>query len=81
MEDRTALLQQVQDAARTEIDAFEKSGSGGLAVPFFKMLKDLTYEGYFTSEKVGKEVLRFDPIPGSYQGCIPLEDVGRLWTI
>ncbi len=50
-------------------------------VPFFKMLKELTFRGYFTSEKIGKEVLAFDPVPGSYKGCIPLAEVGKLWSI
>lgn len=50
-------------------------------VPFFKMLKEMTFRGYFTSEKVGKDVLAFDPVPGVYQGCVPLADVGKLWSI
>jgi len=39
--------------------------------------------GYFTSEKVGKEVLAYDPIPGVYKGCISLEEAtnGKTWTL
>ena len=37
--------------------------------------------GYFTSEKIGTEVLNFDPIPGGWQPCIPVSDVGNAWTI
>ena len=48
---------------------------------FFHLVKDLTLIGYFTSETVGRNVLHYDPIPGRYQGCIPLADVGnRAWT-
>jgi len=44
-------------------------------------IRKLSLFGYFTSEKIGKEVLNFDPIPGRYDGCIPVENVGNAWTI
>lgn len=40
-------------------------------ITFFRRMKSLTLMGYFTSEKIGKEVLRYDPVPGEYQACIP----------
>jgi gluconate 2-dehydrogenase gamma chain len=48
---------------------------------FFHLMKELTLLGYFTSEPIGKNVLQYDPIPGRYDGCIPLSEVGnRAWT-
>jgi gluconate 2-dehydrogenase gamma chain len=48
---------------------------------FFHQLKELTIVGYFTSEPIGKKVLHYDPIPGPYQACIPLSEVGNTsWT-
>lgn len=48
---------------------------------FFHQLRELTLLGYFTSEPVGKHVTHYDPIPGSYQSCVPLSEVGnRAWT-
>jgi len=48
---------------------------------FFHQLKELTLLGYFTSETVGKNFLHYDPIPGRFDACIPLETVGnRAWT-
>jgi len=49
---------------------------------FLISVRRYTLLGYFTSEKVGKEVLNYDPIPGEDLGCIPLEDVpnGRTWS-
>jgi gluconate 2-dehydrogenase gamma chain len=48
---------------------------------FFRLLRSATILGYFTSEQVGKNVLHYDPIPGRYDGCVPLSDVGnRNWT-
>lgn len=42
-------------------------------VAFFRHLKSMTLFGYFTSQKIYTEVLRYDPVPGAYLGCIPLE--------
>ena len=48
---------------------------------FFHLIKELALLGYFTSENVGKNVLHYDPIPGRYEGCIPLSAVGNVsWT-
>jgi hypothetical protein len=64
-----ALLRAMAEAAQS------KSGT------FFHQIKELTILGYFTSEPVGKNVTHYDPIPGRYQGCIPLAEVGnRAWT-
>lgn len=51
---------------------------------FLISVKQYTLFGYFTSEKVGEEVLNYDPIPGAFIGCIPIEDVstnGRAWSL
>ena len=37
--------------------------------------------GYCTSEKVGEEILSYDPIPGEYKGCISVEEVGNVWSL
>ena len=50
--------------------------------PFFLQLKHLCMLGYFTSEEISKNVLVFDPVPGDYEGCYPLEKTGgRTWAI
>lgn len=40
-------------------------------VKFFRKLKSLTLMSYYTSEKVGKEILVYNPVPGKYDACIP----------
>ena len=40
---------------------------------YFKSLKSLTQWGYFSSELGIKEGLRYNPIPGSYKGCVPYD--------
>lgn len=52
-----------------------------LMYKFLFSVRYYTLFGYYTSEKVGKEVLNYDPIPGSYQACVPLEDIGNAWTL
>lgn len=49
--------------------------------PFFKLMKELTLFGYFTSEIGCKEALAYDPIPGAYLGCIPLEKGQKAWAL
>jgi gluconate 2-dehydrogenase gamma chain len=47
----------------------------------FELLRQATILGYFTSEPVGKNVLHYDPVPGVYDGCVPIDQVGRRnWT-
>jgi Gluconate 2-dehydrogenase subunit 3 len=49
-------------------------------VGFFRHVKSLTLFGYFTSQKIYTEVLRYDPVPGAYLGCIPLEAGEYSWS-
>ena len=48
-------------------------------IPFYRKVKDLTLFGYFCSEKVAKELLAYDPIPGEFIGCMPLNG-GNVWS-
>lgn len=45
---------------------------------FYRSVRELVITGYFTSEKVGKEVLNYLPIPGTFEPCILLEEVGNV---
>ena len=47
----------------------------------FGLLRSVTILGYFTSETVGRQVLHYDPVPGAYDGCVPIDQLGRRnWT-
>ena len=48
---------------------------------FLTLVRDFTIHAYRTSETIGEEVLSYDPVPGVYQGCIPLADVGNSWSL
>lgn len=75
-----------KDAILTTLAAEAKASMKGkdpkAPKPFFSEIRSLSYLGYFSSEKVGKEVLAYDPVPGGYQNCIPLEQNGGVnWAI
>jgi hypothetical protein len=47
----------------------------------FRLIRSATILGYFTSEQVGKNVLLYDPVPGAYESCVPIDKIGRRnWT-
>ena len=76
-EQQNEILQQLDQAA------FDARQKGDRKPSFFPLLKEMTFLGYFTSEIVGTEVLNYDPIPGNYDGCIPMSEVenGRTWSL
>jgi hypothetical protein len=53
---------------------------GGNDQPFILKVKELTILGFFTSQAGATEVLQYNPVPGPYQGCVPLEKVGKAWA-
>lgn len=73
--DFAALTAAQQDALLTAAAASSSDRA------HFGRIRELTIVGYFTSETVGKEVLHYDPVPGPFQACVPLSDVGNIsWT-
>lgn len=55
--------------------------------PFILMAKELTMLGFFTSEAGATQVLNYVPVPGSYQGCVPVGtkindvEVRKTWAL
>ena len=49
--------------------------------PFFLLFKEMTLLGFFTSKIGATQVLNYDPIPGGFEGCKPLSEVGgKTWA-
>ena len=72
-----ALTAAQQDAVLRGMAAAQQ----GRSPSSFELLRSVTVLGYFTSEQVGKNVLHYDPVPGAYDGCVPIDQVGRRsWT-
>jgi hypothetical protein len=71
---KTSLLKQ------TAAEAQEKRQPGE-PVPFFRTIKELTLLGYFSSEIGATQTLAYLPVPGRYEGCLPLEETQKSWAL
>lgn len=49
--------------------------------PFFLRMKELTVTGYFTSEIGATKALAYLPIPGKFEGCVPLKPKQKAWAL
>jgi hypothetical protein len=47
---------------------------------YFTLMKQLTLLGYFTSEAGATKALRYNPVPGRYEGCIPYKKGDKAWA-
>ncbi len=52
----------------------------GMPVHYFRMLKELTLLGYFTSEVGCKQALRYAETPGRFEPCVPYTPGERSWA-
>lgn len=48
---------------------------------FFKLLRELTVAGYFTSEIGATKALEYLPIPGAFAGDVPMTPGQKAWSI
>ncbi|MBK6931671.1 MAG: gluconate 2-dehydrogenase subunit 3 family protein [Saprospirales bacterium] len=72
---RTELLGQLD----AEQKAYYKTNRAGAPPHYFRMMKDLTLWGYFTSEIGATQALQSVEIPGRYEGCVPHSIGDRAW--
>jgi gluconate 2-dehydrogenase gamma chain len=47
---------------------------------FFRLLKELTTVGYFTTEYGASKYLNYAPIPGPYRADVPYSELGKAWA-
>jgi hypothetical protein len=50
-------------------------------IGFYRSMKSMAIWAYFTSEQIGEQVLNYDPIPGVFEPCIPVSEVGNRWSL
>lgn len=48
---------------------------------FFRVMKELTLVGYYTSEAGATRELRYARVPGRFDGCVPFATLGRAWSV
>jgi hypothetical protein len=63
-----------------EMKEYNKSKKEGDAQHYFTLMKQLTLWGYFTSEPGSTKALRYLPVPGKYEGCIPYKKGDKAWA-
>jgi len=83
-EDYDGLLAKYLKATKEEMKSYGESED-----PVYATLTNLRGSAiwaYRTSERVGEEVLAYDPIPGEQKGCISVEEAtgkwgGKAWSL
>ena len=50
------------------------------SIHYFTMMKQLILLAFFTSEFGVTQVLRYNPVPGKYEGCIPYKKGETSWA-
>lgn len=88
--EQTAILTEMEKSAKDEIqkagEEKKKYTEAGkeytdAGVPFFRLMKELTLLGYFTSEEGATKALEYVPVPGRYDGCIDLKPGQKAWAM
>ena len=51
----------------------------GTSRTFFLEFKQLVLFAYYSSEAGATLELQYEPMPGRYRACAPIEDIGRAW--
>jgi len=74
VEQRRSLLEELDAQARA------RRGQGGAPEHYYTLLLQLTLLGFFTSEPGMTKVLRYRPVPGRYQGCVPWHPGETYWS-
>lgn len=75
--ERAALLTDLDQEQKTYSATQPKTAPNH----YFRMIKQLTLLGYFTSEVGATQALRYLPIPGRYQGSVPYKKGDRAWAL
>jgi len=80
-EKKTILMEEEKNSPKFNPGVWGTAVGEQEPVGFYRSLKSLMLWGYFTSQKVGEEVLLYDPVPGEYIGCLPFKEVGKNWSL
>ena len=82
-EDYDALLAKYLKASPEALEGFKANENDAAVLGTLRGLRGSAIWAYKTSEKVGEEVLAYDPVPGEQKGCISLEEAtgGRAWSL
>ena len=80
--ERLALLEKLDAEQLEYMRKMERDPAGAADRPahYFRMLKELTLLGYFTSEIGCTQAMRYVEAPGRYDPCVPYAPGDRAWA-
>ncbi len=67
-------------ALDAEQKEYQKNKKEGEPSHYFRMMKELTLWGYFSSEVGATKALRYVAVPGKYEGCIDYKKGDKAWA-
>jgi len=67
-------------ALDAEQKAFQEKKKPEELPHYFRMMKELTLWGFFTSEVGATKALRYVAIPGKYEGCVDYKKGDKAWA-
>jgi hypothetical protein len=73
---RLALLERLDREQKAYMDAREQ----GAPAHYFRLMKELTLLGYFTSEIGYTQAMRYLETPGGFEPCVPYTAGERAWA-
>ncbi|MFT4535177.1 MAG: hypothetical protein ACJA1A_002281 [Saprospiraceae bacterium] len=74
-EEMDNVIQQTAD------DAKAAKAKGDSSPQIFPSIKAMVVAGFFTSKVGATQALVYLPVPGPYQGCVPLSSVGGTYAL
>jgi hypothetical protein len=73
---RLALLERLDREQKTYMDARAR----GAPAHYFRLMKELTLLGYFTSEIGCTQAMRYQETPGKFEPCVPYTPGETAWA-
>ena len=67
--------------AETGLTKETKGKTEAPPTPFFKLMKELSLLGYFTSEVGATQSLAYMAVPGKYEGCVKMTPGQKAWAL
>lgn len=69
-----------QESEKTKEEKQQEKEKDGPRRHYFRMMRELTLLGYFTSEIGATQALRYQQVPGRYDACVPYKKGDKLWA-
>lgn len=79
LKDREDLLKKMEEEVENKNEIL-KPESKTVSPQFFKLVRELTLLGYFTSEIGATQALSYVAVPGSYDECTTLKEGQKAWA-